>query len=221
MLPERPSWFVYADVYEAIRVLGEARPDFRDLALHVFAAYEEYYKVNTWTPVLVEHQFVVQFEGGPYSARTDLLAIENGEYVLIDHKILGKLTPTVGARYATDRQMLTGLAIARASGYDVRRVVINAGTREMPYPSFRRFDVPINHEAFNRLGADTEYYIKQQAYVRQLYPDPMNRPRNFDACMTKFNDGFCEYYGLCFGGASVDQFIVPADYVHGRLKGGT
>jgi hypothetical protein len=212
-LNPRPDWFVYKDGYEAINALAK-RPEFRDLALDMFAAYEEYYRVDPWTPVLVEHQFVVQLGPLAYSARTDLLALEAGEYVLIDHKSIAKLSDGIPAKYAADRQMLTGLAIARANGYDVRRVVINAATRERPYPSFRRYTVPINHEAFERLGADTQYYIDRMAETKAAFPDPMNRPRNWDACVNVF--GPCEFYGLCTGKANWHDFHVPEEHLHGR-----
>lgn len=221
MLPQRPEWFVYADGYQAIQELA-ANPEFREIALRVFAAYEEFYRVNRWTPVLVEHQFIVHFANGePYSARTDLLAIENGEYVLIDHKSVGRLSSSIGARYASDRQMLTGLALARACGYDIRRVVINALTREMPYPSFQRYDVPINSVAFSRLGVDTEYYLSRMAEVRRSHPDPRSRPRNWDGCTTKFNDGLCDYYRLCTTDGGFEDFHVPEEHLHGRLKKGS
>jgi len=221
-LAQRPEWFVYADGFEAIRVLGEATPEYRDTALNVFAAYLERYRDDTWHPVLVEHQFVVQFAHGPYSARTDLLAFDRatGEYVLVDHKILRSLSDSIPGKYATDRQMLTGLAISRACGYNVSRVVINAGTREMPYPNFRRYDIPINAEAFARLGADTAYYIEAMARVRAAYPDPLNRPRNWDACLNRAY-GECEFYSLCTGRNNWHDFHVPAEYLHGRKAQGT
>lgn len=212
-LKPRPDWFIYRDGYEAINALAK-REEFRDLALAIFAAYETHWTVDPWEPVLVEHQFVVQLGPLPYSARTDLLALENGEYVLIDHKTIKSLSDGIPAKYAADRQMLTGLAIARANGYDVRRVVINAVTREMPYPSFRRYDVPINHEAFERLGADTQYYIDRMAEVRAAYPDPMNRPRNWDACVNVF--GPCEFHGLCTGRGNFHDFHVPEEHLYGR-----
>lgn len=220
MLSERPDWFVYRDGYEAIAVLGADRPEFCDLAMRIFAAYEQHYAVNTWQPVLVEHQFVVQFANGePYSARTDLLAVEAGEYVLIDHKTVGKVAASLGASYAADRQMLTGLAIARACGYDVRRVVINAMSREMPVPTFRRFDVPISDVAFARLGSDTAYYLERMKEVRVSHPDPLNRPRNWGACMRKY--GQCDFFDFCTGRAGLEQYQVPDEYKNGREKAGT
>lgn len=219
-LNPRPEWFVYKDGYEAIRKLA-SRDDFADLALHVFAAYEEHYARvgDPWTPVLVEHQFVVDFAHGKYSARTDLLAIENGEYVLIDHKILGKISDSLRGQYAADRQMMTGLAIARASGYDVKRVVINAANKDRPVPSFRRYDIPINHTAFASLGRDTAYYVALQAAVRNQFPNPYDRPRNWDACTRKY--GQCDYFGLCTGTDDLNSFHVPAEHLQGRLTRGT
>lgn len=220
-LNPRPDWYVYADGYDAIKRLAK-NPDFADLALRVFAGYEEHWARvgDPWQPVLVEHQFVVQFPSGLYSARTDLLALEYGEFVLIDHKTCRKLSDSIRGQYAADRQMLTGLAIARASGYDVKRVVINALTKERPFPNFARYEIPLNHVAFSTLGRDTEYYIRQQAAVRAEFPDPMNRPRNWDACVRKY--GVCDYFGLCTGASGAEhEFHVPAEYLASRQKAGT
>lgn len=222
MLPKRPEWFVYADGYEAIRELGANRPQLRDLALAVFEAYERHWAVDSYEPVLVEHQFVVPFEHGLYSARTDLLAVDHsdGQLTLVDHKFPGVLKPNYGANFGSDRQMLTGLAIAQANGYNVSKVVINAGSQQMPDPVFGRFEIRINPEFYSRLGQDTAYYIQLQALTKQQFPDPMNRPRNTEACLSKVY-GPCDYYDLCRGNDGLHSFAVPDEYKHGRLKEGT
>jgi hypothetical protein len=221
MLPQKPEWLVYKDGYEAISVLGEHRPELRDLALYVFEAYERTYANNVWEPVLVEHQFIMPFEHGLYSARTDLLAIEwpAKEYVLIDHKFPGKLKSNYGNNFGSDRQMLTGLAMAHANGYPVSRVVINAGSQEMPNPIFARFDIKINQQFYDRLGLDTAHYIKMQQETFAAFPDPMNRPRNSEACLSKVY-GICDYYGLCTGADGMHSFKVPDEYKHGRRAQG-
>lgn len=209
MLPERPAWLVYPDAMTAIATCGWATPGFAQEAQRIFAWYQHFYAVNVWTPVLVEHQFEVTFPNGePYTARTDLLAIENGEYVLIDHKTITRLSGSVGRSYRTDRQMLTGLALARAAGYDVRRVVINALSKEMPVPQFRRYEVPISPIAWERLGADTNYYLERLQEVRRTHPDPWTRPRNSGSCVRKY--GVCDYYPICAEGPTPD---VLAQYV--------
>jgi hypothetical protein len=199
MMPERPSWFVYPDGRWAIWILGQSsgRMDAAAEALRVFDAYEACYTVNVWQPLLVEYQFEVEMEGEPYTCRTDLLAIENGEVCLIDHKTQKKLSARTASEYRADRQMLTGLALARSAGYDVRRVIINAMSKEFP-PRFGRFDVPVSAEAYGRLGADTRYYLRQMRETRQAYPDPMNRPRNLDSCVRKY--GICDFWPVCTDG---------------------
>lgn len=220
MLPEKPDWYVYTDGYEAISTLGARYPNYMETALTIFDAYQRYYAVNVWTPVAVEHQFVVQFEHGPYSCRTDLLAIEDGRYVIVDHKSVGKIAANTGQRYATDYQMLTNLAITRALGYPVERVVINAMSREMPNPAFARFDVPINEVFYNRLGVDTAYYISEMRRIEKEFPDPRSRPRNPDACVSKVY-GICDFHGLCSGTQDEVEFEVPENYTHGRQVRGT
>lgn len=198
MMPVWPSWLVYPDPMTAIATCGWQNPEASLEAQRIFAWYQHHYTRNVWTPVLVEHQFEVEIDGEPYTARTDLLAIENGEYVLIDHKTCGKLSNGIGRDYRADRQMLTGLALSRAAGYDVRRVVINAITKEYPVPRFQRYDVPISEIAYSRLGEDTRYYLNRMREVRAAYPDPHNRPRNWDSCVRKY--GRCDYYPVCSDG---------------------
>lgn len=219
-LAQRPEWFVYKDGYEAINMLGATQPDMRDCALNMFAAYEEKYRNDSWRAVLVEHQFVVHFPNGePYSARTDLLVWDDGEYVLVDHKSVGKLSGTIRGKYSTDRQMMTGLALSRACGYDVRHIVINALTREMPFPNFKRYYIDVNPAAYASLGRDTLYTLDRMAEVRRQFPNPADRPRNWDACLTKW--GFCDYFGLCTGTGGMHDFHVPEEYKDGRQKKGT
>jgi hypothetical protein len=212
MLPQdrQPSWLVYRDPRTgypdpllAIAICGWKTPTYAQEAQRIFSWYCSWYKVNVWTPVLVEHQFEVTFpNGAAYTARTDLLCVENSEYVLVDHKTVPRLNPSIGRDYRADRQMLTGLALARAAGYDVKRVVINALSKEQPMPQFKRYDVPVSAVAFERLGADTGYYLERMQEVRRLYPDPWNRPRNADSCVRKF--GRCDYYALCTEGPTAD-----------------
>lgn len=221
MLPERPDWFVYADGYEAIRELGYDRPDFRDEALNMFAAYEAHYKPNIWRPLLVEYQFVVTFPNGePYSCRTDMLCEDQwGVQWIVDHKTCGRLSGSITAKYCIDRQMVTNLALARMCGYNPQGVIINEISRQ-PTPQFQRGEVGINPTAYNRLWADTNYYLDRIAAVRQSHPDPRQRPRNTDACESKYG-GTCDFYGLCWGGATEHEFKVPAEFEHGREKRGT
>lgn len=213
MLPrdQWPSWLVYPDPMTAIAVCGWNNQTAAYEAQRVFYAYCMKYQVNIWTPVLVEHQFEVAFDGEPYTARTDLLAIESGEYVLIDHKTVTKLSRNIGTSYRGDRQMLTGLALARAAGYDVKRVIINALSKEYPEPQCERYDVPISSTAFYRLGEDTRHYLQRMVEVRKQYPDPWNRPRNWDACVRKY--GRCDYYPLCVEGYEPH---ILAEYVRKR-----
>lgn len=208
MLPfERwPSWLVYRDPATgypdpllAIASCGYETPGYAAEAARIFTWYQHFYSINVWTPVLVEHQFEVTFPNGePYTARTDLLAIEAGEYVLIDHKTVPRLSKSIGRDYRTDRQMLTGLMLARAAGYDVKRVIINACSKEQPVPQFGRYDVPISPIAYERLALDTNYYLERLQAVRQTHPDPWNRPRNTGSCVRKY--GRCDYYPLCAEG---------------------
>lgn len=208
MLPQRPEWLVYPDPMTAIAVCGQDRPDLAYEAARIYAWYADKYKVNTWVPVLVEHQFIVQIGAEPYSCRTDLLAVESNEYVLIDHKTMGKLNKNVGKGYRNDRQMLTGLALARAHGYDVRRIVINALTKEYPFPQFERYDVPISEIAYERFGRDTEYYLRRMTEVRREFPNPWDRPRNTGSCLRKY--GPCDYFPICTEGPRPDVML---DYV--------
>lgn len=200
MLPRRPDWLVYPDARTALWTCGQDHLEAAEEALRVFDAYEANYRINVWQPLLVEHQFEVMFAslGEPYTARTDLLCVESGQIVLVDHKTCAKLTRTIGNDYRTDRQMLTGLALARANGYDVQRVVINALSKERPFPRFGRFDVPISPTAYARLGEDTAYYLEKMAEVRRRYPDKLNRPRNTGSCVRKY--GRCEFYEVCADG---------------------
>jgi hypothetical protein len=128
---------------------------------------------------------------------------------IVTHNTTGRLSKNIGTSYRTDRQMLTGLALARASGYDVKRVIINALSKETP-PQFQRYDVPVSEIAYNRLGEDTRYYLARLAETRKAYPDPMNRPRNHGACLRKF--GLCDYYPLCSEGLTrASEFVIKKD----------
>ncbi len=218
-LPIKPDWYVYSSGAEAIRILGAATPDFMEDALRVFTQYVEQ-DTRPWAPVLVEHQFVVDFDGMPYSARIDLLAYEGNDLVLIDHKSTSRITSSMGAGYASDIQMLTGLAQCRAAGYDVKRVVINALSRERPFAKFQRFDVPINQYVFERFPMDVRYHLKVLKDVRLNYPNLYNRPRNLAACMGKY--GPCDFMPLCTGVPNAEHsFHVPSEYQHGREVKGT
>lgn len=214
-----PDWFVYKDGHEAIKVLGADRPDFADLALRMFDGYVAQYTRCNWQPVLVEHQFVVDFDGMPYSARIDLLVREGNDLVLVDHKSIGRISAGMGDGYEADWQMLTGLAQCRTAGYDVKRVVINAISREMPFPKYQRFIVPILPTAYNRLAKDIAYHLRQLKAVRAEFPDPRDRPRNGNACVGKY--GKCDYFDVCQRGVGWEQLHVPSEYRDGREKAGT
>lgn len=213
MLPKeaQPSWLVYPDAMTAIAVCGENQPEYAQEAQRVLAWYYHHYNVNTWTPVLVEHQFVTQIDQEPYSARIDLLVIENGEYVLVDHKSISKLRGSIGHSYRSDRQMMTQLALARLAGYDVKRIVINAMTKEYPRPNFMRYDVPLSGVAYDHFLQDTRYYLNRLRQTRIDYPDPWKRPRNTDACVRKY--GVCDYEPICTQGQTPD---VLAEFVTKR-----
>jgi hypothetical protein len=209
-LAQRPDWLVYPDGRHAIWICGQERPDTAMEALRIYDAYGAYWDrliafgaIAMWKPLLVEHQFEVSFampDGStePYTARLDLLAEENGQVILVDHKTKGKITKNTGNDYATDRQMLTQLALCRVYGYNVQRIVINALSREYPEPHFGRFDVPLSSDAYNRLAIDTEHVLRQMRDVRTRHPDPTNRPRTWENCLRKY--GPCEFIPLCKDG---------------------
>ncbi|OHD23149.1 MAG: hypothetical protein A2Y38_19905 [Spirochaetes bacterium GWB1_59_5] len=209
-LAQKPDWLVYPDGRWAIWTCGQHRPDCRAEALRIYDAYCAFYDpliqrgaVPAWKPLLVEHQFEIAFtmpDGTtePYTARIDLLAEENGHVILVDHKSKGKIGRQTGNEYASDRQMLTCLALSRHFGFNVERVVINAMTREYPDPRFARYEVPISHAAYNRLGEDTAHALRQMREVRTRYPDPANRPRTWENCIRKF--GPCDFIPVCTEG---------------------
>ncbi len=96
--------------------------------------------------------------------------------------------------------MLTGLALCRLNGYDVKRVVINAMQKpknDIPL-RFGRYNVPISEDAYNRLFADTVYWIRKMREVKAAYPDARNRPRSYENCLRKY--GACDMYGVCADG---------------------
>jgi hypothetical protein len=210
----KPSWLVYQDGRYAIWICGQDRPDLAQEALRIYDAYCAHWDpliasgvAPAFRPLLIEHQFEVGFtmpdgSSEPYTARIDLLAevvLPTGREVwLIDHKTGSKLTNHTGTSYRADRQMLTGLALCRAHGFNVNRVIINAMSREYPQPRFARFEVPISHEAYSRLGADTAYVLQQMNDVRKRYPDPNNRPRSWDSCLRKY--GRCDFWDVCTNG---------------------
>lgn len=211
LLPQKPDWLVYKDGREAIWTCGADAPELATVALFIFDHYQQRYAVNTFQPLLVEHQLEVQFEGEPYTARLDLLAIdtETNEIVLVDFKTKGYIKRETGYEYRNDRQMLTQLALCRFYGYDVKRVVIDAMTRPKPNavgfydlekftPRFARFDVPISQIAYGRLWQDTAWALQNMRAVRQQYPDPMNRPRVMESCIRAY--GACDFVPLCTEG---------------------
>lgn len=214
LLTHKPSWLVYPDARTAIWVCGQDRIDLAQEALRIYDAYCAYWDpliasgaAVDFRPLLVEHQFEVFFPMAngtqePYTARIDLLAevmLSTGREIwLIDHKTGTKLTNHTGTSYRADRQMLTGLALARAHGFNVNRVVINAMSREYPTPRFARFEVPVSAEAYGRLAADTAYALERMNDVRKRWPDPNNRPRNYDACVRKY--GKCDFWDICTNG---------------------
>jgi hypothetical protein len=209
-LPVKPDWYVYKDSSEIIERRGATMPrSFVDTALAMMAKYREAYAVDDLHPILIEHQFVVTFPNGePYSCRTDLLAWQwvtvpepRWRCVVVDHKNVGKMG-NESAKYYLDRQMVTNLALARAHGYPVEAVLVNVQSRRTY--ECRRFEVPINPIHYNRLFADTIYFLDQMKAVRQTHLDQSNRPRNTAACVGKF--GQCDYYSLCWEGGSVGEF---------------
>lgn len=209
MLQQRPDWLVYPEGRTAIWTCGQDRPELATVALFLFDAYQAYYGINLWTPALVEHQFEVVLDGEPYTARLDLLAVENGEYILVDHKCKGYIKRETGYEYRADRQMLTQLALARLHGYDIKRVIINAIKRPIPNKlgyydldkfrlRFARFEVPISEIAYGRLWDDTVWALRNMKAVRTAYPDPTNRPRVWDSCIRAY--GACDFVPLCTEG---------------------
>lgn len=206
-LPVRPAWMVYTDPYDAIEKLANAinRQDLIDICKGIYAWYAHYYQNDPWIPVLVEHQFQWKLGDDFFTCRTDLIAMEYGDLILADHKIKGRLPRSTGSSLSMDRQMLTNLVLARANGYDIKRVYINGITKgghptPMSPPTFGRFPVPVSTEAYNRFGQDTAYYLAQRAAVKKAFPDPMNRPRNTNACYTPY--GACEFKPLCEDGTA-------------------
>jgi len=210
LLAARPDWLVYPDARWAIWICGQDRPDLAQEALRIYDAYVAHYDrliatgvVAPWRPLLVEHQFEVAFtmpdgSAEPYTTRIDLLVECQGEVWLVDHKVGGKTSYHTGKHYAADRQMLTQLALARNAGYPVNRLFINALSREYPDPRFGRFEVPISHEAYGKLGQDTAWALQQINAVRKQFPDPMNRPRTLESCVRKY--GACDFAALCHDG---------------------
>lgn len=204
-LPIRPTWLVYKDPYDAVAQLGHnsGRGDLIETAQRIYAWYAYTYQVDPWVPVLVEHQFQWNFgtaENPRFATcRTDLIAREGNDLILVDHKCKGRLGKNTGRSLSMDRQMLTNLCFARAAGYDIKRVVINGMTRDFPTPLFGRYDVPVSAEAYAHFAQDTMYFLDQREAVRKAYPDPMNRPRNTKACMSG-PFGACEYLKLCEDG---------------------
>lgn len=197
LLAQRPEWLVYPDGRWAIWNCGQDTPNYAEEAMRVFDAYEAHYQVNVWQPLLVEHQFKIEMEGEPYTCRSDLIALEGADAVLIDHKTVSRMKSRIGRDYRMDRQMLTGLWLARAHGYDVRRVIINALSKETP-PRFERFDVPISAEAYGRLDEDTRHTLRAMKHVRERFPDPLKRPRTLESCVRKY--GQCDFWRLCADG---------------------
>lgn len=207
LLDKKPDWLAYPDGRWAIWICGQDRPDCAVEALRIYDAYCAHYDallatgaVAQWKPLLVEHQFEVGFpmpDGSvePYTARIDLLVQVGNELWLVDHKTGSKLSNHTGRSYAADRQMLTQLALARNDKYNVSRVVINAMSREYPTPRFGRFEVPISHEAYSRLGQDTTWALQQLNAVRRAFPDPANRPRTLESCIRKY--GPCDFAPIC------------------------
>lgn len=204
-LTQRPQWFVYTDPYQAVDQLAVAlgRPDLIDLAKMIYAWYAYQYQNDIWNPVLVEHQFQWNLGGEKFfTGRIDLIAEEYGDLVLIDHKIKGTLPRSTGYLLSMDRQMMTNLVLARANGYDIKRVYINGITRggkptPLSTPAFGRFAVPISAEAYSHFAQDTTYYLAQREAIKAAFPDPMNRPRNTKACYGQFK---CEFIPLCEDG---------------------
>lgn len=211
MLQQKPDWLVYPDARTALWTCGQDRPELAEVALFIFDAYQAYWTINRWQPVLVEHQFEIQLDGEPYTARLDLLAWdydENG-YVLIDHKSKGYIKRETGYEYRIDRQMLTCLALARHFGYDIKKVIINAMARPKANrlgfydlqnftPKFARFPVPISALAYGRLWDDTVWALRNMKAVRTNYPDPMQRPRVYESCIRAY--GPCDFVSLCADG---------------------
>lgn len=219
LLPQRPSWLVYADGYECMRRIA-TRPDFLELALTLFSAYEAHYSVNVWRPVLVEEQLVVTFPNGePYSCRVDMLVDWGGRLFVVDHKVHGKWSSSMLADYGHDRQMHTNVAIARACGYNVEGIVLNVIERCMPTPKFHRELVQLNPTFYANLGTSTDWYLRQMKEVRERFPDPTQRPRNSASCRGRF--GFCDFHSLCRGEENWHDFHVPAEYLNSRLRKGT
>lgn len=210
----RPAWMVYPtpeapNARDALWTCGQEDLDLAGKALRLFDAYEAWYTVPTLEPILIEHQFEVVYEIDgqkvKYTLRIDLLARDHSfpgaPLTLFDHKSAYKLTKYVGHDYRADREMLTGLALCRAHGYDVQRVVINAmskGTKEDPTPKFQRYEVPISVDAYSRIGMETEYWLRDMKNVRQAFPDPHSRPRSLECCVRKY--GRCDFYPVCADG---------------------
>lgn len=224
ILPKRPPWYVYNSPQEAINVLAK-NEEHRDLALKMMAAYEVRYAKNTWTPVYVEEQLAVRFPNGePYTARVDLIAWEGRDLCLIDHKSVGEITTSIGYRYRADRQMLTGLAIARRNNLPITKVIINAISRKTTDKNgneighqCKRFDIAINPVGYERIERDTLYWLEAMKQIRAARPDPYDRPRNWEACTSR-EYGPCDFYGLCTGEGSMSDYHVPEEYLKGRLK---
>lgn len=200
LLEQKPSWMVYPGPREAIWTCGQNTPEAAIEALRLFDAYVEAYPQPQWRPLLVEHQFqtdlMIDGRTERYTLRVDLVGydVNDGALTLVDHKSIGRMTAKVGQRYTVDREMLTGLALCRAAGLDIERVVINAISKERP-PRFGLFDVALSPEAYARLGTETVDWIRRLRQVAADHPDPTERPRAYENCMGKY--GVCDFYSVC------------------------
>ena len=217
LLAEKPPWYVYSDPWTAVRVCGADRPDLATEALRLFDAYVARFPrdADPWRPVLVEHQFWSSAEGRPYSTRIDLLAWEDGVgYVLSNHKTAARKGSAVN--YATDLQVLTEVAQARAAGYDVRRYYINECVKSDP-PLPHRFEVSVSPAMYARLAQDTGYYLRERDRVIAEFPDPWNRPRNHGACRGRYR--LCDFWGLCWDGlARLNEYVVEEARAAGSAR---
>jgi len=216
LLQVKPAWYVYASPEEAVRACGHDRLDLVDDALELFTVYTRTYprESDPWQPVLVEMQLVSTAEGEVYSTRLDMLAWDPAVgYVLTNHKANAR--ETKAAAYYTDVQVLTEIAQARASGYDVKKYYINEMVKKVVRrkgttpPRAHRIPVNVSPVAYARIAADMGYYLRARQHVVVEFPDPMNRPRNYGACHGKYR--LCDFYALCADGpARLHEYYVES-----------
>lgn len=201
----------YYDPDEAIALtaekLGKEAAPFVQLAQDIVATYIQAYEVEdrNWTILEVEEIQAARIgpQGIPYTGRVDLVVKDPvGKVWIVDHKFVGKITPTIHQRYTLSGQFLGLQLFGRARWREQFGGCIVNLVSWGSSPRYARRQVESSPHA---LSGFTDVVSEAHALIERYKGlDPWQYPKalNEQVCLSAY--GKCAGWDFCrFGKAAV------------------